>query len=529
MTDYSFGSNNLLFATAEILTYGVFDNEVLVFYLNEGQAGEFAFQDENDLEFEAFGDAELKKETTDGVTVYSWTQTPGQTVVRFSDGVVVYLLERETAWNFWAPPKVDTPIVHADEHIFILGPYLVRSASVSDQVLHISGDNDVATTLEAYVGEDIESITWNGLQMAAKKTEYGSITAEIPGAEDRAIKLPPLEEWKSANGAPEIEPSYDDSSWVICNHTETSNPFFEPETLPVLYSSEYGYYAGTKIYRGYFDRKDSIGVSITCSGGLAFGWDAWLNGEHIGGDTGEELLTTTSASLELPEQFLEDTDNVLTVIVDYHGHDQDSTDRGINNPRGILSAKLLPDGTKDEAGFKTWKIQGNAGGSANIDHVRGPMNEGGLHSERLGWHLPGFEPQNWTKSSSPLEGIDSAGIRFYLTSFDLDIDSDLDVPLGIELGAPEGTTARVMIWVNGYQYGKYVPHIGPQTRFSIPPGIVNNRGKNTLGLSLWAQADDGAALSKVELFSYGQYHTNFDFNQDWSYLQPKWSDRTKYA
>lgn len=529
VTDYPVGGHKLLFSTAEILTYGLFDTEVLVLYMNKDQTGHFAFVDDDDLDFEVFGDMKLEKGEIGGKPSYSYEQTSGKSVVKFSNGLVVYLLERETAWNFWAPPTVKTPIVQADEHLFIMGPYLVRSARISNKVLHVSGDNDVATTLEAYVGRDIETVVWNGLRTPAKKTKYGSVTIEIPGAEDRDIKLPPLKDWKSEDGAPEIDPEYDDSAWVECDHQETMNPFFEPETLPVLFSSDYGYYAGTKIYRGYFDGKNATSVSMTASGGAAFGWNAWLNGKLIGGDSGEDLDDTTSATLELPKDDLRDENNVITVIVDYHGHDQDSQGRGINNPRGLLAAKLLPDGTKTDTGFKTWKVQGNAGGSANIDPVRGPMNEGGLHPERLGWHLPEFDPKSWTRGTDPFEGIESAGIRYYLTSFHLNIDSDLDVPLGLELGVPEGTVARVMIWINGYQYGKYVPHIGPQTRFSIPPGIINNRGKNTLGLSLWAQTDEGASLDKVELFTYGKYHTDFKFNRDWSYLQPGYEDRSEYA
>lgn len=528
VTDYAFGSKSLLYASADILTFGVFDTEVLVFYLNGGQTGEFVFKGDSGLSFEVYGNSKVTKKISGGRTVYTWTQAPGTTVVKFSDGVVVYLLERETAWTFWAPPTTLNPTVKADEQIFVIGPYLVRSAYISHQVLHISGDNDVATTVEAYTGVDIETIVWNGLRLKATKTDYGSVTADIPGAEDRTISLPALKDWRSADAAPEINPEYDDASWTVCNKTETLNPF-EPQTYPVLYSSDYGYYAGAKVYRGYFDGKNATAVNVTCSGGLAFGWTAWLNGKLVGGDTGESLLTTTSASLTLPADLLKSVDNVLTVVVDYHGHDQDSTAEGVNNPRGILGALLLPGGTSDKTGFKTWKIQGNAGGSDNIDPVRGPMNEGGLYAERLGWHLPGFDPKGWERDSSPQDGIDSAGIAFYTTTFHLNIDSDLDVPLGIEMSAPEGTVARVMIWMNGYQYGKYVPHIGPQTRFPIPPGVVNNRGKNTFALSLWAQTDEGAALSDVKLITYGQYQTDFKFNQDWSYLQPEWESRAEYA
>lgn len=84
------------------------------------------------------------------------------------------------------------------------------------------------------------------------------------------------------------------------------------------------------------------------------------------------------------------------------------------------------------------------------------MNEGGLYGERLGWHLPGFPASEFPDSSTPLSGLNTAGIQFYVTTFSLDIPSDLDVPLGVQLGAPVGTDASVQIFVNGYQFGKYV-------------------------------------------------------------------------
>jgi hypothetical protein len=90
------------------------------------------------------------------------------------------------------------------------------------------------------------------------------------------------------------------------------------------------------------------------------------------------------------------------------------------------------------------------------------MNEGGLYGERLGWHLPGFDTSSWEDASPTTDGVQGAAIRWFTTTFSLSIDSDLDVPVGIEVGAPKGTIARMLLFVNGYQYGKYVPHIGPQ-------------------------------------------------------------------
>ncbi|KAH6719695.1 glycoside hydrolase superfamily [Leptodontidium sp. MPI-SDFR-AT-0119] len=528
VTDYTFGKNTLLYSSADVLTYGTFDVDVLVLYLKPGQVGQFAIKSSStDTTHSTEGTSEVAVESTNSTTTFTYTQGSGKTVVKFG-GALIYLLDQQTAWKFWAPATTTNPDVKPNEQIFVLGPYLVRSASISHGVVHVSGDNDVATTIEVYTGDSsIQTITWNGIRLAATKTSYGSVTAQIPGAKDRTIALPALTNWRSADTLPEKLASYDDKNWAICNKSTTLSPV-APLTRPVLFSSDYGFYTGAKIYRGYFIGANFTSVNITCSGGLAFGWSAWLNGALIGGNVGNASLTTTAAVLTLPTASLKSGENLLTVVVDYHGHDQTSTAKGVENPRGILGASLVP--SAGSTGFSLWKVQGNAGGSKNLDPVRGPMNEGGLFAERVGWHLPGFTPDSSFDRSGPSTGLSTSGIRFYTTTFHLNIDSDLDVPLGIELGAPAGTVARIMIWVNGYQYGKYVPHIGPQTRFPVPPGVINNRGLNTVALSLWAMTDAGAKLDTVKLISYGAYQTDFDFNKDWSSLQPGYdAGRLQYA
>ncbi|CAD6445310.1 06d14879-ff4d-406c-9ede-0e5b68d0c4e4 [Sclerotinia trifoliorum] len=532
VTDYNFGNHTLLYASSDILTYGTFDVDVLVFYLEQGQIGQFALKTASKLTYQVYGNsvfaANSNSSSSSTSQTFTYTQGAGQTVVQFSDGTLVYLLDQPSAWKFWAPPTTLNPQVKPDEQIFVLGPYLVRNASMSSGVVQIFGDNDNATTIEVYAGSSLTNIVWNGVSLSATKTKYGSYSASLPGTESRVISLPSLTKWESANSLPEKETSYDDSKWTVCNKTTTQSPV-APLTLPVLFSSDYGFYTGQKIYRGYFDGLNYTSINITCSGGLAFGWSAWLNGVLIGGNTGVATATTTNAILGLTNltSVVKSKNNLVTVVVDYHGHDETSTAKGVENPRGILGAFLVPK-PSTSTGFKLWKIQGNAGGSANIDPVRGPMNEGGFYGERVGWHLPSSPPL--PSYSTPLIGLNTSGISFYTTNFALALDSDLDVPLGIKLSAPAGTVARVMIWINGYQYGKYVPHIGPQTVFPIPPGIINNQGNNKLALSLWAMTDAGARLTDVELVSYGVYESGFGFDRDWSYLQPGWDEgRLAYA
>lgn len=377
--------------------------------------------------------------------------------------------------------------------------------------------------IRVYPGNSrITKIRWNGEAIKAKRTAYGSLIGSAPGAEDAQVRLPTLTAWKSQDTLPEIQADYDDSRWTICNKSTTVNPV-APLTLPVLYSGDYGYHAGTKIYRGRFDGHNATGANITAQNGVAAGWTAWLNGAYVGGAIGDPSLAATTAQLTFNTSSLRDTDNVLTIIMDYTGHDEANVSpAGAQNPRGIRGASLFG------ANFTSWRIQGNAGGETNIDPVRGPMNEGGLYGERMGWHLPGYSIPRTAGQDSPLDGVTGAEGRFYTTTFRLDLDTDLDVPIGLQLDAPTNTTAVVQIFMNGYQFGHYLPHIGPQTLFPFPPGVINNNGENTLSISLWALTGDGARLSQVELVAYGAYRTGFNFNHDWAYLQPGWQDRSQY-
>ncbi|KAF2186572.1 glycoside hydrolase family 35 protein [Zopfia rhizophila CBS 207.26] len=531
VTDYPIGNETLLYSSAEVLTYGTFDRPVVVFYLKGGQTGEFAFRSlQQNSTFKTYGaQSDFKSTQGNGTTKFVYKQGKGATIVQFSNGVLAYLLDIPTAYTFFAPATTSNPSILPDQQIFVLGPYLVRSAKVDGRVVHVVGDNANSTTIEVYLGkQEVNTIEWNGKELQTTRTKYGSLVATIPGAEDRSISFPSLTDWKSADSLPELSPSYDDKNWKIVNKTSTLSPV-KPLTLPVLFSSDYGFYTGAKIYRGYFDGKTATSANITVQGGNAAGWNAWLNGKLVGGHNGNASQTATTVLLKFENASLKDKDNVLTVVTDYNGHDQTSTGpAGGENPRGILGATLLG-ANNQKLDFSRWKIQGNAAGSANIDAVRGPMNEGGLYGERLGWHLPGFDTSRW-EAGSPLDGLDKSGIRWYTTRFDLKIDGDLDVPLGVELGATKETPARVMVFVNGYQYAKFLPHIGPQTRFPIPPGIVNTRGPNTLSISLWAQTDSGAKLSTVGLFEYGRYQSGFGFGGiKGERLQPKWTDRMKYA
>ena len=148
--------------------------------------------------------------------------------------------------------------------------------------------------------------------------------------------------------------------------------------------------------------------------------------------------------------------NVLFVIQDHMGKDQTS---GATNARGIYNATLIGGGN-----FTSWKVAGKAGGGKNIDPMRGTYNEGGLHAERLGWHLPGFDDSTW-KSGSPQTSLTDAGAKFYRTVVPLDLPRGVDASLGFVFSSPTATKVRVQLYVNGYMFAKYIPHIGNQVVF----------------------------------------------------------------
>jgi hypothetical protein len=475
VTDYKLNADyTLLYSSAEVLTYGIFHRPIIFLYLNEGQRGEFAFKGSSPTRFVAHGLNQDVEVSAGSVERMAWTQKKGYTILDFStaknqsgSSPLVYLLDKPSAWSFFAASTTKDPQVRPEQQLFILGPYLVRNATVVADTLYIIGDHDIAAEpakLEAYVGDPlVQSINWNGRALLTKSTPHGALQAEVPHTRSRVIKLPSLDQadWRVADSFPEMAMDYNDSKWTVCNNMTTKSPV-KPLSMPVLFSSDYGFYTGIKIYRGSFSSKAASRANITVAGGEAFGWNAWLNGQFIGGNVGEPggkgpkrvaAVSSTSSMLDFGTVALRDGKNTLTILCDYHGHDQTSVrPGGGRNPRGILGAKLYAQNSQ-EVKFDEWRIMGNAGAgpgkSNNIDPVRGPMNEGGLYGERMGWHLPGYNTSEWERES-PLKGMPTAGVKWYTTRFELNIPQGLDVPIAIELRAAKDVLARIQLFINGY-------------------------------------------------------------------------------
>lgn len=296
---------------------------------------------------------------------------------------------------------------------------------------------------------------------------------------------------------------------------------------------------------------------LNITGGSAFGYSAWLNGVFIGSYLGASTSSTGQVTFSFANATLATSgaaaDNVLVVVMDNSGHDQTT---GAITPRGIWNATLLGPDSGGEGGgysFSEWKIAGTAGGEANIDPVRGPYNEGGLYAERVGAHLPGFPDSDWAAVSTSASAsgnattggtklvVPGAGIRVFRSVIPLSVPAGLDASISFQFSAPgNGSTrstfvsdysnqARALLFVNGYQYGRFNPYIGNQITFPVPTGILDYNGENTIAVTVWSQSAQGVEVGLDWNLEY-VHTTGYDMSFDSGYLRPGWtSDRLAYA
>lgn len=273
-------------------------------------------------------------------------------------------------------------------------------------------------------------------------------------------------------------------------------------------------------------------------GGLGFGWSVWLNSDYIGSYHGFSYIGDAGQTFSFKNATLhDDKDNVLVVMMDNSGHGL--REQAIE-PRGITNATLV--GPSSSYKFTQWKIAGTAGRHDNIDPVRGPLNEGGLYAERLGMHLPGYPDDDWTKEpdNNGTFALSDAGARVYRTVVPLKVPAGLDVSISFRLTSTSDDTftpsnpahsnrLRALLFVNGYQYGRFNPHIGHQIDFPVPPGILDYNGDNTIAFTVWSQDAEGVEL-KVEWFLDYVHTSSYDMLFDGSHLRPGWTDdRLQYA
>ncbi|KAI1327087.1 beta-galactosidase B [Xylariaceae sp. FL0255] len=540
VTDFPFASKKLLYSTAEVLTYAVIDDkEVLVLWVPTGESGEFLMQEVKSATLKTCrGCSNVRIYAKGAGVAVSFTQNAGMSVVEFDDGSRAVLLDRSAAYLFWVTQFTPSnPFATPNSTILVHGPYLVRSSAIEGHTLKLTGDVANATTITVFAPSSIQSLQWNGKNIAISSAQDGSLTAHLNGAP--SFSLPSLAGWKFTNGLPEISIDYNDSgiAWKIANHPNTSNPTPPAMNNPVLYVDDYGIHVGSHIYRATFNATDTppVSVFLDIAGGNAFGYSAWVNSEFIGSWLGLSYVEQQGIKLSLHNATLYHTGNTLVVLMDNSGHDELSA---ALNPRGIINATLLGKGVYS---FDEWKIVGTAVAETPLDPIRGPLNEGGLFAERTGMHLPGYPEDGWEAwpVNTTTLSLERAGVRVFRTVVPLNIPSGIDISISFRLTAPSNTTfasttgktnqLRALLFVNGYQYGRFNPYIGNQVDYPVPPGILNYGGDNTILVTLWSQSASGAEMSVDWQIEY-VHESSYDMLFNSSYLRPGWtSNRLAYA
>ena len=233
----------------------------------------------------------------------------------------------------------------------------------------------------------------------------------------------------------------------------------------------------------------------------------WLDGDFVGQHeipAGQPRpITLGAAQVVLPAKARQPGKHVLSVMVRNNGHNWDlDADDFHKEARGLISASLQGTAGPSFAVPIDWRIQGRRGGEDIADPVRGVTNNGGLHGEREGWHLPGFDDNGW-RQVSVLPARLEPGTTWYRTRFSLGVPDGHDATIALafgDTGVPRSAARyRVLIFVNGWNMGQFIAHVGPQRVFPIPEGILNHRGENRIALAVTSDGAPDNALEPVRL------------------------------
>jgi beta-galactosidase GanA len=407
--------------------------------------------------------------------------------------------------------------------VLVDGPHLVRTAALASstdpaqETVRLTGDTDKATRMEVFAPADVARVSWNGQDIRVTRTPSGSLAGRLDGP--APVTVPRLGNWRFRAGAPEVSPEFDDSGWAKADHQSTNNPFWHG-TEPVLDGDDYGFHHGYVWYRGHFTATGKEkGILLSAGTGANGVFTAWLNGRYLGrGASGRYMDDSEYFNIDRSELEV-GRDNVVAVLVDDMGHEEnDDSNNAYKEPRGLISGSLVGSHAP-----LAWRIQGNRGGETPIDAVRGPYNNGGLYGERHGWSLPGYPDGDWRPVTLPSR-IDRPGVDWYRTTFRLDMPADQDVPVALKISDDPSRHYRALIFVNGWQFGRYINALGPEHVFVLPPGILNTRGTNTIAISSWSTEHRGG-LGRVSLVELGNYRTSLRVRR----VDSPGYDRSKYS
>ncbi|MER5428589.1 beta-galactosidase [Streptomyces sp. NPDC002588] len=466
-------SQRLVYSTSEIMTHArIGERDVALLYGRAGETGETVLR----------YSARPRVTVLDGRVTTTWDAERGDLRLNYThkgltrvlvNGLELLIADTAETAHWWRQDTAAGPVL-------VRGPSLVRTAEQDGGTLKLTGDSTEAAKIEVIA--DADRVTWNGRRVAVTRAP-------------RPVELPALTTWKYKEEAPEAAPGFDDSAWTTADHLTADNPELAG-SLPVLAMDEYGYHQGDVWYRGRFRTTGAAtALALDAKTGATGQYAVWLDGRYLGSSgSGAHTFDIPSDTLKAGG------DNVLSVLVENAGHNEEWGHDYSKEPRGLLGAEVI-----GGASTITWKIQGTRGGETPVDTARGPYNNGGLYGERAGWSLPGYPDAGWKSTTlSQQTGKTGPGVRWYRTSARLDLPRGQDDAIAVDLAEADGgsTGYRAQIFVNGWLIGRYLPDTGPQTRFVIPKGILREQGTNTIALAVWS-TEAGAGPGSVKLVDLG--------------------------
>jgi hypothetical protein len=280
--------------------------------------------------------------------------------------------------------------------------------------------------------------------------------------------LPRLASWRFSGASPQLDPTYDDSSWAAIDPRQVELRRIDIDSLGVHYG--FVWYRG--LFRGpldrlYLDARHCWAVWINRS--LVAAGDQFQNPIGVGPDGARRCRVS------LGDVAWNEGRNVIVILVESLGHNKGFADDG-GLPRGIVDIDTgdTPIGWRYRAGL----VRGERGMNPLVAF------EG---IERTQTQQEVVLPHAW--SAEP------HGIGLYETCFTLDGVDPKTTTLSLSFDPGHGKTN---LYLNGYLVGRYWPEMGPQRQFLLPWGLLHPDEENQLAIAVWKRSARGA-LGKVRL------------------------------
>ena len=502
-----FERQRLVYSTSQLQTHlcqG--ERDVALFYGRKGEDGETVLRYASAPTVRILeGDTNSSFDTTRGSLRLNYVHRGLHRVLISGGGrapLLLLLAEEREAQSVW---RLET----TEGAILVRGPALVRRAAIHADTLALAGDTTEIGALEVWAPPGVSHLTWNDVAIESKSGESGSLVAVHPLQGPDKFSLPDIWKgmWLRKMGSPEAARAFDDSGWRLAT-TGAQGLLPTPAGLPILTMDDYGFHHGDVWYRGRYDGDGSSSRLEFVYGGGGVGLlQVWIDGHFLGQHelpAGQPRPQTVgTAVFTIPKSARAKGAHVIAVMVRNNGHNWDVEANDFHKEgRGLVTASLSTASGPRFAVPISWKLHGMSEDLS--DPVRGVMNVGGSYGELNGWHLPGVPDAGWQRAA-PGAAPRAPGTLWLRKDFELALPANHDIQLGLAFGdtrVPRSARHyRVLIFVNGWNMGQFIAHVGPQRVFVLPPGILNHHGRNTLALAVTTDGAPGNAVEPVRLIA----------------------------